>query len=167
MGYADYTFYATLYSESAILESDFNRLSWLAFRKMDASTTGVDGVKKLKVAFPTDEDSAEAVRRCACALIHTMAKIEEQEKSAIRSHGYEETENGLRGKVISSLSAGNESISYSANAGKETVIEKAAFDKSAREKLYRDIITEYLSSVQDGNGVNLLYMGRYPFELRV
>ena len=62
--------------------------------------------------------------------------------------------------MISSVSAGNESISYS--VGNATMIDKALSDPTVKEKLFRDTIREGLSGVTDANGVNLLYMGVYP-----
>lgn len=165
MAYIDYEYYKTLYDDKAIPEIDFNRLSWDACRKLDVLTSGIDNVKKLKIAFPTDEDDAEAVKRCICKLIDTMSQIEKAADVIIQGRGYIETANGLQGKVVSSVSAGNESISYSAGGKNETVIDKALVDKSVQEKLYIDIVTECLSGVADANGVNLLYMGRYPYRI--
>lgn len=163
--YVDYNYYVCVYGQ-AIPETDFQRFSWEACRKLDLSTTGIDGVRKLKAAFPTDEDNAEVVRRCVCKMIDIMYQIQEAAKMASQSKGYVETVNGLRGKVISSVSAGNESISYSVNnSGTSTVIEKALADKTVQEQLYKDIIIECLSGISDANGVNLLYMGRYPYRL--
>ena len=129
---------------------------------MDALTTGIDGVKKLKTAFPTNEEDAETVKRCACKLVSILARIDAAQKAADSVRGYEFTEQGLRGKVISSVSAGNESISYTVKASAETDIDKAMSDPALREKLLADTVREYLSGVVDVNGVNLLYMGRYP-----
>lgn len=144
-------------------ERDFNRLAFDACRLVDARTTGIDNVKKLKIAFPTDEDDAQAVKRCICKLIYTMAQIEEAEKAVNQGKGYTETENGIRGKVITSVSAGNETISYSAGGSSSTtLIDKALADKTVQDKLFSDTIREYLSGVTDANGVNLLYMGSYP-----
>ena len=75
MAYADYSRYTSIYGEGSISEIDFNRFSYDASRYMDYCTTGVDGVKKLKIAHPTDADDAEAVIRCACALIHDMSEM--------------------------------------------------------------------------------------------
>ena len=75
--------------------------------------------------------------------------------------GYIQTENGLQGKVVTSVSAGNESISYSATAPKTTV-DTAVTDPAAKDRLVFSTIREYLSGVNDSNGVNLLYMGVYP-----
>lgn len=162
MAYADYEFYASIYGDSAISAGDFSRLIWDAERMLDRETSGVDGAQKLRAAFPTDEFSAEAVRRCACKLVNLAHTIESAERAANAANGYDATENGLRGKVISSVSSGNESISYSTSGTASTLVDKAVSDSAARNKLYRDTIWECLAGVQDANGVNLLYMGPYP-----
>ena len=159
MDYIDIAYYSDLYG--SIDEADFKRLSFDACRKVDNYTTGVDGVRKLSVAFPTDEFAAESVRRCCAKVLNLMHQIEQAEKSAAASNGYVETESGLRGKVISSVSAGNESISYAVNHQTATEIGKAVSDATARERLFAKTIEGYLSGVADANGVNLLYMGRY------
>jgi hypothetical protein len=154
--YVEYEFYTSLYGTDAIKETEFNRLSWEACKKIDYHTTGVDGLKKLKHFFPIDAEDAEAVKRCVCKLIDAMQKVNLAEDAS----GYVVREDGaLQGKLVASVSAGNESISYSAG---KNAINTAANDSAAREKLYMDIITEYLSGVTDSNGVNLLYMGVYP-----
>jgi hypothetical protein len=154
--YVEYEFYTSLYGTDAIKEAEFNRLSWEACKKVDYHTTGVDGLKKLKHFFPVYEEDAEAVKRCVCKLIDVMQKVNLAEDAS----GYVVREDGtLQGKLVASVSAGNESISYSAG---KNAINIAANDSAAREKLYMDIITEYLSGVTDSNGVNLLYMGVYP-----
>lgn len=165
MIYVEFSEYKTLYGDKAISRADFERLSWDACRKLDVMTSGIDNVKKLKVAFPADEDNAETVKRCVCKLIDTMSQIEKAADTINQGRGYIETANGLQGKVVSSVSAGNESVSYSAGGKNETVIDKAVADKVAQDKLYTDIIIEYLSGVTDANGVNLLYMGRYPYRI--
>lgn len=144
-------------------EKQFNRLVFEACRVVDYHTTGADNVKKLKIAFPVDADDAQAVKRCICKLVNIMAQIEAAEKAVSQGKGYTETENGIRGKVITSVSAGNESISYSVGGGSTaTMIDKALSDKAVQKKLFSDTIREYLSGVTDANGVNLLYMGVYP-----
>ena len=68
----------------------------------------------------------------------------------------------LRGKVVSSVSSGSESISYTAKAESgSTLIDAVLSDQEAQDKLYRDTVKEYLSFVGDANGVNLLYSGPY------
>lgn len=140
----------------------FNRLAFDACRVMDIHTTGIDNVKKLKFYFPTDEDDAAAVRHCAAKIVNTLYQIQQAEVSSMESRKYESTEQGMRGKIISSVSAGNESISYTTSNSSATAIDAAVKDKTARDKLLADIVWEYLSGVSDANGVNLLFMGRYP-----
>lgn len=167
MAYVDYAYYKELYGDSAIPEADFNRLSWEACRKMDAATTGIDGVRKLAVAFPVDEYAAECVKRCACELVSVLYQLKQARENAAKASGYTETTNGLQGKVISSISSGNESISFSSGSSgsSATAIDKALSDKAAEAQLYTDTIREYLSGIADANGVNLLFMGRYPYRI--
>lgn len=164
--YANYEFYKTLYGEKSVSETDFNRLSWDACKRIDAATTTVDGIKKLKIAFPTDEDDSETVKRCLCELINILYKLEQAEERVNASQGFVQREDGtVSSKLVSSVSAGNESISYSTNnISAATLIDKALSDKTVQEQLYRDTIAKYLSGVTDKNGINLLYAGRYPEE---
>ena len=159
MGYVTYDHYKSIYGEDSMPETDFNRLSWEACRRVDTLT-----LNKLKFAFPTNEDDAEAVRRCVCKLIEIAGQIEAANKRVTEGQGYITDESGaLRGKVVSSVSSGSESISYTAKAEQSTEIDEAARDPEKREKLYRDTVREYLSLVPDSNGVNLLYAGiPYP-----
>lgn len=158
--YITYSEYAAFYEP--IDERTFDFISYEAERVIDKMTTGIDGIKKLKVAFPTDEDSAEAVRRCTAKIINILYQIQEAEDSASVGRGYIQTENGLQGKVVSSVSAGNESISFSSGGTQASAIDAAVSDLSARDTLISGTIREYLFGVQDANGVNLLYMGVYP-----
>lgn len=156
--------YQKWYSKDAVPKADFDRLSWDACRKLDIATTGVDNFPKLRRAFPADDYAAESVKRCACALINTMYQLSLAEAAAAAANGYTQREDGsLQGKVVTSVSAGNESISYSAHGtGQKTLMSEALSDVNVREKMYQDIIREYLSGISDANGVNLLYMGEYP-----
>lgn len=157
--YVDYEFYKDLYGENAVPESDFNRLSWEAQKRLDNLTFG-----KLKFAFPTNEDNVEAVKRCVCKLIEVAADIESANKRVNDAQGYVSDYNGVHGKVISSVSSGSESISFTAKAESgSTLIDAVLSDKAAQDKLYADTVKEYLAGVPDANGVNLLYAGiPYP-----
>lgn len=161
MPYITFGEYSALYDPME--ESLFNRLAFDAFRIMDIHTTGIDNIKKLKTYFPTDEDDAEAVKHCAAKLIYTLNQINQAEVTALESRGYESTDQGMRGKVISSMSSGSESISYTTGGNASaTVYDAAAKDKTARDKLLAEIVWEYLSGIPDANGVGLLFMGMYP-----
>lgn len=164
MAYVDFDYYKTLYGDKAIPEADFNRLSWEACKKIDYYTTGVDNVRKLQVAFPSDDYSVESVKRCICALIELAKDIKQIEDDARKATGYLQKEDGtFQGKVVSSVSAGNESISFSTGTNNATLINKALTDRTTREKLFSDTVTEYLADATDANGVKLLYMGVYPY----
>lgn len=154
MAYVDFPYYVGLYGD--IPSAAFNRLVWDAEQAIDNATTGVDGARKLRIAFPTDKNDTERVKRCVCKLVNLMYRVENAEQSASRVA----TDNGLRGGIISSVSAGNESISYA--TGGATMVEKAVSDRSVLDRSMRDTIRECLSGVPDANGVNLLYMGAYP-----
>lgn len=145
--YVDYEFYKTLYG-TTVDETAFNRLIWNAEKLVKNDVTGVDGRCKLDFAFPDVAYDAEAVKRCECALVNIMAKIE---KAEIEAEG---------NKTVKSVSAGNESISYDTGSG---LIGKVLSDKSAQARLYADTINEYLRGTKDKNGVNLLFGGAYPF----
>lgn len=161
MPYITFGEYTEMYDQ--IDERLFNRLSFDACRVMDIHTTGIDNVKKLNKYFPTDEDDAAAVRQCAAKLIYTLHQIHQVEAVALEGRGYEATEQGMRGKIISSISAGNESISYATGGNSTaTAYDAAAKDKTVRDKMLAETVWEYLRGVSDANGVNLLYMGMYP-----
>ena len=150
--------YTQLYEN--IEEKLFNRLCFDACRVMDIHTTGIDNVKKLKLYFPTDEDAVTAVKHCAAKLVNLLMQIHKAEESA--AGAYESAEMGIRGKYISSITAGNESISYTSGDTNKTAIDNAVADKTQRDKLLAEIVWEYLSGVEDKNGVSLLFMGKYP-----
>ena len=159
--YITFDDYKQLYDP--IEERVFNLLVYDACRMMDIHTTGIDNVKKLQVYFPADEYAVQAVRRCAAKLVNFLNQVREAEMAASIGRGYEATEQGVRGKVITSVTAGNESISYSTGGGSDlTSAELAVKDKTVRDKLVAGIIWESLSGIEDANGVNLLFMGRYP-----
>lgn len=163
--YVDYEYYSGLYGDEAAPEAAFNRIGWNVCRKLDIATTGHDGVQKLRQTFPSDEYAVECIKRCACALVQNAYNLEQAEDNARMAQGYTKREDGsLQGRVISSISAGNESISYStsSNSAATTLTEKALASQTVRGQVEWDIITTHLSGVADANGVPILYMGPYP-----
>lgn len=161
--YIDYEYYKSLYGEKAIPEEDFIRLLWDAEREVNKATSGVDSVKKLKVAFPTYEEDAEAVKRCISDLVNKLYELEEKERNINLLSQYIKREDGsFQGKIVSSVSAGNENISYAVGKSSETIL-KSTIEKEL--EIY-NFITSKLSGVSDANGVNLLFAGRYPYYVR-
>lgn len=144
-------------------ETVFNRLEFDACRVMDRYTTGIDGIKKLRKYFPVEEDAKEAVEHCAAKLINLLDQIGKAEEAAALGRGYTQTEQGLQRKIISRVESGNEAVSYSETRVSDTSIDAAVADRSEREKLLADTVREWLSGVTDSNGVNILYMGAYPW----
>lgn len=152
--------YNALYDQME--EKVFLRLAFDACRVMDNHTTSIDGVKKLKTAFPTDEDCVTAVKHCTAKVINLLFQIQEAEAAASVGRGYTETAQGLQRKIISRVESGNEAVSYSETKLSNSAIDAAVSDVSARKALLSSTIREYLSGISDANGVNLLYMGKYP-----
>lgn len=148
--YIDYEYYKTLYGE-ALAETDFNRLSWDAEREIDKATSGVDGVKKLKIAFPENEYDSECVKRCVCDLIDFLSQLQKAQSTMLNDGG-----------VISSKSAGNESVTY---ANIDTDVVKALGSAKGKELAICSLVTEKLRGIKDKNGVNLLYLGVYPYKI--
>lgn len=158
--YVDYEFYKSLYGNDAIPETDFNRLLWEAQKRVDNITFG-----KLKFAFPANEDDAEAVKRCVCKLIEIATAIDAANKRVTEAQGYvqDETAGSVHGKIISSITSGSESRTYTAKSESgSTIIDAVLSDKTAQDKLYMDTAREYLAGIPDANGINLLYAGPYP-----
>lgn len=149
--YVDYDFFKGIYG-TVVDETAFNRFIWNAEKLVKNAVTGVDGICKLDYAFPDVAYDVESVKRCECALVDIMVKIEKAETEAEGN------------KTIKSVSAGNESISYDTGSG---LIGKVLSDKSAQTNLYTDTINEYLRGTKDKNGVNLLFGGVYPYYVEV
>ena len=142
--------YAALYPDGPD-QGGFERLGWAARRIMEQAVTGVDGVQKLAAAPPTAPEAAQAVERCQAALIHQLWQAEQAAGCARRADGL------VTGRVVTAVTAGNESVSYAAPAG-------AASWQESQEMLQRTV-ERYLAGVPDANGVNLLYMGAYPVKM--
>lgn len=170
MAYATYKDYTALYGESKLDEAGFSRLIWEAGRVMDAATTGVDGVAKLREAKPSKGFAMEAVKRCACALVDTLRQLDEAAEDIRRGQALIENADGtVQSRQIAAKSSGSESITYAtgSSAGRgSTAVADAVADVTARQRLLDDTVRRYLAGVPDANGVNLLFMGRYPVRLR-
>lgn len=166
--YVDYEYYESLYGEKAIPEADFNRLLWDAEREVDKATSGIDNVRKLQVAFPTSDYESESVKRCVCALVDFLNQLENAESEANSISGLTERADGsMQGKVVSSVSAGNESISYAVGKSADTAISNATKSLQDRDMTVYAFIASRLHGISDNNGVNLLFGGRYPYRVEV
>lgn len=145
-------------------EAIYNQFAWDAQKYLDNATSGVDGVKKLAIAFPTDEDDAETVKRCMVAVIDALNEVNTIKAGMISANGYVSTGAGLISKSVKSVSAGGESISYGADSSTETDAVRAAKSNGELKSYVFGVIRHYLDGVSDDNGVFLLFGGCYPRE---
>lgn len=134
---------------------DYKRFGRRAERRID----GITG-NKLQFAFPTDSRVVEAVRDCICELADFFWQIDKYNQSANESMGTVAQADGtVKGKVITSVSSGSESISYSAAGSSSTAVMEAAKDKKVADAMIYGMVRDGLSMVKDANGVPLLYAG--------
>lgn len=148
--YFDYADYVKFHND--ISETEFPRYQFMACRELDIHTTGLDGYRKLQEAYPESDYDIQAVKACGCEIAHTLYRIEESQGDAINSDG------SMKGRVISSVSSGSESISYAVNGN---IYTEAGASNVAKSALIKAVCDKWLSGIKDKNGVNLLYMGRY------
>lgn len=155
--YADYSYYQTEYG-GKMSADDYKRFGRRAERRIDGITND-----KLQFAFPTDEKSSEVVKDCVCELADFLYQIDNYNAASMESMGTVAQADGtVKGKVITSISSGSESIGYSAAGSASTAIMEAAKDKKVADTMIYGIVRDGLGGVPDANGVNLLYAGAYP-----
>lgn len=162
--YLTYDQYVQLQGDTAIPQADFNRLGFSAQRRVDELTTGLDGVRKLAVAWPTDAYTVECVMRCMCELINLMQRVEAARNAGAASISSDGSV--VASGVVASVSSGTESITYATGGAISSAIQAAAGNVQAEDALYRTTIRSYLDGLTDANGVRLLYGGAYPVRLK-
>ena len=144
-----YAEFIEVYGSDALTQTAFNRFEFDAEVILDDWTTGIDGVRKLRVAFPTDPIDVAAIKRCVIELTKASADIDNIIQLSASGDG----------GVVASKSSGSESISYRNDT---SALLAAAKDAGTREAYIGMIVRRYLSGRSDANGVNLLYGGVYP-----
>lgn len=154
MSYITEDAYKNIFGE--ISSADFLRFSAKAERVMIDHTTGVDGFEKLNEAPPTDEDVLTCLKLCTGDLIHAMSMIADAEKS---SGMIRRSDGSMSPAVVSSVSSGSESITYSTG---DNELSSVVVDLKKRSALFAGIVRDWLAGTKDANGINLLYMGEYP-----
>ena len=158
--YADFNYYKTKYGGKVIESADdFTHFGRKAERRIDKITTS-----KLQFAFPTKKKDKEAVKDCLCELAEFLYQLDSYQRAAMDSTGVVTQADGtVRGKVVTSISSGSESIGYSAKSSADTSLMEAVKDKKVADAMINSMIRDGLSGVPDANGVNLLYVGiPYP-----
>ena len=163
MAYADFEFYTTTYHGNVVLESDFDRIADRASDFLDVIT-----FDRLADGLPADERAATKVQKAVCAICDKLYQLELADKQALSAAVGGASSGGSGGVtsgVITSRSAGSESISYAspsemANGAKTwSAVYQAAGDEQATNKLLYDTAKVYLTGVRDSEGVPLLYAG--------
>jgi len=144
-----YAEFIAVYGSDALTLTAFNRFEFDAEVILDDWTTGIDGVRKLRVAFPTDPIDVAAIKRCVIELTKASADIDNIVQLSASGDG----------GIVASKSSGSESISYRNDT---SALLAAAKDADIREAYIGMIVRRYLSGRSDANGVNLLYGGVYP-----
>ena len=134
-------------------QEEFNNFAWEASRLLDNYTTGVDNVRKLHEFPPDDEYTAESVRRCAAKIVSFLYEIDQAGKRIEKGDGT------AHGRMVSSVSSGSESVSY---VTEKSISQRVLSGEIRKETVVIEIVKLHLSGLTDSNGVNLLYMGRYP-----
>lgn len=156
--YTDFIYYQTEYHGTKVTQDEFEVYARKAQRRMDYITTG-----KLSFAFPVNEDSVCAVKDCICELVDFMKSVDDYRKNLNDSTGYRTGENGEAiGRIVTSVTSGSESRSYSSGSSDKTTLSEAAKDEKVFDMQIYAVIKENLSMKEDANGVNLLYAGPYP-----
>lgn len=161
--YITYEDFKAIYTDAAISEADFNRLGFKAQRVLDDLTTGLDGVRKLAVAMPTEGYARECVVRCLGELIHLSAQVEVTRNAGAVVKRADGTV--AASAAVTSVSSGSESMTFASGSAVSSAILEAAGDLAAERQLYAATIREYLNGIDDANGVRLLFGGRYPVAL--
>lgn len=144
MSYVDFDYYTTEYGGSLISENAFERLAKKASAHLDTFT-----FNRLKEGI--EEDLENIVKDCVCDLAESLFDFESAEEAMRNMSGYVQNADGtVKGKSIASISAGGESISFSAGKGAYNDI---AFNRNAQNMALFAIVRQYLS------GTGLLYGG--------
>lgn len=163
MAYTDFEFYATTYHGNVVPEADFPRIADRASDFLDVIT-----FDRLIDGLPDNDRSKTKVQKAVCAVAEKLYELELADKQALSAAAGGTSSSGSGGAtsgVITSRSAGSESISYAspsemANGAKTwSAVYQAAGDETLTNKLLYSAAKLYLIGVKDNNGVNLLYAG--------
>lgn len=148
--YSTSQFYVEEYFGNEIPLDDINKYLSRASDELDTLTYG-----RLIKAYPTEQIYDEKVQKAVCAVAECLYKIEEQRK-AVASRI--DTDGKYTGP-ISSIKAGEESVSYTSVNSSSSVYSAAAASKEAQNQLIAETAARYIANVPDAYGINLLYAG--------
>lgn len=163
MAYTTFTFYENTYHGNVVPAEDFDRIADRASDFLDVIT-----FDRLVGGLPDDERGKTKVQKAVCAVCDKLYYLELADKQALSAAAGGTSSGGSGGAtsgVITSRSAGSESISYAspsemANGAKTwSAVYQAAGDEEATNNLLYSAARLYLTGVRDDKGVLLLYAG--------
>lgn len=156
MAYTDYEFYRNKFYGDTVPESDFLKYAERASDRIDQYT-----FDRLVDGLPDDERVKTKVQKAVCAVADTMYQIDQIKKASMDTVGTIQKEDGtVVNKAVSSVSSGNESISYATGSNiSGNVYAQASMDKKVENALLLNIATEYLAGATNDKGICLLYAG--------
>ena len=162
MAYTTFTFYEQTYHGNVVPAEDFDRIADRASDFLDVIT-----FDRLADGLPSDERAATKVQKAVCAVCDKLYQLELADKQAMSAAagGTSSGGPGAAEGVVTSRSAGSESISYAspsemANGAKAwSAVYQAAGDAQETNKLLADAAMLYLAGVKNDDGVPLLYAG--------
>lgn len=147
--YADYEFYKNKYFGNVISEEDFPRFEDRAEDKLNYLT--MDRIVNLLIKKPNgdfelnDSKISFSIKKAVCRLAEAIYDIEQADKMYRDTVGFT-ADNGITtGKVVKSVSAGAESITYSDTVSQNSAISDIVkADKRTQDNYYFEIVREYL-----------------------
>lgn len=156
MAYTDYEFYKSKFYGDTVPESDFLKYAERASDRIDQYT-----FDRLLGGLPDNERVKTKVQKAVCAVADTMYQIDQIKKASMDTIGTIQKEDGtVVNKAVSSVSSGNESISYATGSNiSSNVYTQASMDKKVENALLLNVATEYLAGATNDKGICLLYAG--------
>ena len=156
MAYTDYEFYKSKFYGDTAPESDFLKYAERPSDRIDQYT-----FDRLVDGLPDDERVKTKVQKAVCAVADTMYQIDQIKKASMDAIGTIQREDGtVVNKTVSSISSGNESISYATGSNiSDNVYAQASMDKKVENALLLNVATEYLAGATNDKGICLLYAG--------
>lgn len=156
MAYTDYEFYKNRFHGDIVPESNFLKYAERASDRIDQYT-----FDRLVDGLPENERAKTKVQKAVCAVADIMYQIDQIKKASMDTIGTIQREDGtVVNKAVSSVSSGNESISYATGSNISiNVYAQASMDKKVENALLLNVATEYLAGATNDKGVCLLYAG--------
>lgn len=156
MAYTDYEFYKNEFYGDTVPESNFLKYAERASDRIDQYT-----FDRLVDGLPENERAKTKVQKAVCAVADEMYKVDQIKKASMDTVGTIQKEDGtVVNKAVSSVSSGNESISYATGSNiSGNVYAQASMDKKVENALLLNVATEYLAGATNDKGICLLYAG--------